>query len=181
MTTARHSIASPLKTAALSLLLLGLAIPASAPAVAQGKGEPQANKCDKLKKGSPEWKRCTGTSHGDLNDQDLYYAGYWLARTGQYDEALSYLTRARVQDERILTYIGFATRKRGDINSALSFYDRALTMNPNYTVARAYLGEAYLGLGQRAKAVHELQEIERRCGTACPEYAELKAALDQAG
>lgn len=148
--------------------------------VAQGKGEPTVNKCDKLKKGSAEWKRCTGSAKDDLSDQEIYYAGYWLAQNGQYPEALEYLTRARVQDERILTYIGFATRKLGAVDDAMKYYDLALALNPNYTVARAYLGEAHLGRGDLAKARSELSEIAQRCGTACPEYGELKSALDRA-
>jgi tetratricopeptide (TPR) repeat protein len=112
-----------------------------------------------------------------LSDQELYYAGYWLGRTGQYAEAITYLSKAKVQDEKILTYIGFATRKLGDVTTALGFYDRALAMNPNYTVARAYLGEAYLGMGKVAAAKAELAEIATRCGTGCEEYAELAAEI----
>ena len=80
-----------------------------------------------------------------------------------------------MQDERILTYIGFATRKLGDHDTAMGFYARALAMNPNYTVARAYLGEAFLDKGETAKAREQLAEIATRCGTTCVEYRELEA------
>ncbi len=154
---------------------LGFAAPASAQ-----KGEPSSDssKCSRYKKGSDAWKKCTATGLIEgTSDQELYYAGYWLARTGQYAKALSYLNQAQVKDERILTYIGFATRKLGDHDTAMGFYARALTMNPNYTVARAYLGEAHLERGETAKALDELAEIGRRCGKACVEFKELEAEI----
>ncbi len=52
----------------------------------------------------------------------------------------------------------------GDVQHALPIYRQALDLNPNYVVARAYLGEAFLSLGEPSKARDELAEIERRCG-----------------
>ena len=156
---------------------LGLAVPASAQ-----KGEPasDSDKCSKFKKGSDEWKKCSSSSLIEgSSDQEFFYAGYWLARTGQYAEALRYLNKTQVKDERILTYIGFATRKLGDHEAAMGYYARALAMNANYTVARAYLGEAHLEKGDVAKARAELAEIATRCGTACVEYKELEAEISK--
>ncbi len=114
-----------------------------------------------------------------LSDQELYYAGYWLARSGKFEEALSYLRRAQNQnDPRILNYIGYSTRKLGDVEAAIGFYRRALDADPNYTVARAYLGEAFLQKQDVAQAKGELAEIERRCGTTCAEFAELKGQIE---
>lgn len=114
----------------------------------------------------------------ELNDDELFYAGYWLARKGDFKLALHYLNQAEnPADARILTYIGYSTRKLGRVDEALGYYARALEANPNYTVARAYLGEAYLERGERAKAEAELAEIASRCGTTCEEYKELSQAL----
>jgi tetratricopeptide (TPR) repeat protein len=113
-----------------------------------------------------------------LSDEQLYYSGYWLARAGKFAEALSYLTRAQNQnDPRILNYIGYSTRKLGDVEGAIAFYHKALAADPNYTVARAYLGEAFLQLQDIAQAKGELAEIEKRCGTTCAEFAELKGQI----
>lgn len=162
---------------AVSTLASCLSLALVAPVAAQ-KGEPAPQpKCDRLKKGSAEWKRCTGTSLHEMSDEQLFYAGYWLARTGQFTEALSYLERAKVQDARVLTYIGFATRKLGRTDAAMGFYARALTLDANYTVARAYLGEAFIAQGKVSAAKTELGEIAQRCGTGCVEYAELASAL----
>ncbi len=170
------------KTLASLCLGLGLAFAVSnvATAPAMAKGEPAQDKCSKFKKGSADWKKCAGQVKDDLSDQDLYYAGYWLARTGQYAQALDFLTKAKVQDERVLTYIGFATRKLGDVDRAMEFYDKALAINPNYTVARAYLGEAFLGQGNIAKARAQLSEIAVRCGTTCADHVELQDAIAKA-
>ncbi len=102
-----------------------------------------------------------------MPDNELFYAGYWLAKSGQYEQALGYLTKAQQKDERILTYMGYATRKLGDVEAALPLYMKALSLNPNYSVARAYMGEAFLTKGQPDKAKAELAEIAQRCGTTC--------------
>jgi tetratricopeptide (TPR) repeat protein len=113
-----------------------------------------------------------------LDDEELFRAGYWLARDGHYAEAIDFLSHARSDsDPRILTYLGFANRKLGNVDVAMGFYARALAADPNYTIARAYLGEALLLQGERAKAEGELAEIAARCGPGCEEYKELADAI----
>lgn len=140
---------------------------------------PASAVCDRFGKETAAWLDCVGASRAAMSDSERFYAGYWLAKNGQYDKALSYLKSAGNKDERILTYIGFATRKLGDVDGALPFYAKALDLNPGYAVARAYLGEAYLTKGEPAKAEAELAEIERRCGTTCAEYAFLEERLTE--
>jgi tetratricopeptide (TPR) repeat protein len=165
---------------AAGVLSVALVASFASPGLAQ-KGEPATSKCDKFKKGSPGWKKCTGNVKDDMTDEQIYYSGYWLARTGQYAEAIEILNKAAVKNERILTYIGFATRKLGDHDAAMALYGRALAMNPNYTVARAYMGEAFITKGQLAMAREQLSEIATRCGTSCAEYSELKLELAKVG
>jgi tetratricopeptide (TPR) repeat protein len=113
-----------------------------------------------------------------LSDDELFQAGYWLARGGHYAEAIDFLGHARnADDARILTYLGFSHRKLGAADVAMGYYARALAANPDYTIARAYLGEAHLAAGRVAEARSELGEIARRCGTTCEEYLELQAAI----
>ena len=153
---------------------LALASVAIAGSVAQAKDlGPRSPACDGASHGTAAWRDCVGRAATAASDAELFYAGYWLAKSGDYQAALDYLHRAQVPDARTLTYIGFATRKLGDTETALGYYARALAMSPDYTVARAYLGEAFLTKGEPAKAKAELAEIEKRCGTACAEYAEL--------
>jgi tetratricopeptide (TPR) repeat protein len=166
---------------ATTVLTVALLTSFAAPASAQGKGEPAPSSCDKYKKGSPGWKKCTGSVKDDMTDEQVYYSGYWLARTGQYADAVEILNKAAVKNERILTYIGFATRKLGGHDAAMELYARALEMNPNYTVARAYMGEAFIAKGNMAMAREQLVEIGLRCGTGCAEYSELKQELTKVG
>lgn len=113
---------------------------------------------------------------GEASDDEIYNAAYWMARSGQYRQALEVLRMAANPDDpRILTATGFATRKLGSVDDALPYYHRALTRNPDYVLAREYLGEAYLTKGDLAAAEGELTEIARRCGTACTAYTHLAA------
>lgn len=136
-----------------------------------------AGACDAHEKGSTAWSRCVGAARVAVSDTELFYAGYWLAKSGKYEEALSYLSLANKRDEKVLTYIGFATRKLGRVDEAMPLYAKALEINPNYVVARAYLGEAYLTKGQPDAAKAQLSEIARRCGATCPEYIDLATTL----
>lgn len=134
---------------------------------------PASAACDQHDKASPAWQACATVAGIKMSDEELFYAGYWLARNGRYAEALGYLERADVADVRVLTYIGFATRKLGDVDGAMGFYNRALNLNPNYSVARAYMGEGFLAKGDVGAARGQLAEIERRCGATCAEYGDL--------
>lgn len=162
----------------LAALGLGLAVAVAIPgmAIAQKGGETPKPKIDCSKAANKNKAACKNKS--SLSDDELFFAGYWLARDGHYSDAIEFLSEAKNQnDARILTYIGFANRKLGNVDKAMGFYGRALAADPNYTIARAYLGEAYLGLGRKADAVAELGEIALRCGTGCEEYLELEAAI----
>ena len=146
----------------------------SAPPTAVAKGEP-IDCTIKANKKKPECKK----NREDLGDNELYYAGYWLARAGKYEQALTYLRQAKnPNDPRFLTYIGFATRKMGDHETAMQYYDRALAVDANFVIARAYLGEAFLDKGELDKAERQLSEIEARCGANCLEYQELSTQID---
>ena len=164
------------RTAGL-LVAAGLAMVAGSPLMAEGRISkdtgPANAACDAHAKGSAAWTACVGAASAKMANEELFYAGYWLAKNGQYETALGYLTLAQKKDERVLTYIGYATRKLGHVDAALPLYRKALEVNPDYVVARAYLGEAFLTKDAPDMARAELQEIAARCGTACPAYVDL--------
>jgi tetratricopeptide (TPR) repeat protein len=163
-----------LRTVASGVALVVAATPllAEGRTVSKDQG-PASAACDHAAKGSAAWTACVGAPRVAMTSEELFYAGYWLAKSGQYEKALGYLTLADKKDERVLTYIGFATRKLGRVDEALPLYREALTVNPDYVVARAYMGEAFLTKGEPEKARAELAEIARRCGTTCPAYVDL--------
>lgn len=129
---------------------------------------------------NPKTKKCEQPQEGMLYDDDsLYLAGRALARAGRYDEAIKLLTLAKDKtDPRILNYLGYSHRKAGRVVVGLGYYQEALLNNPDYTLVREYMGEAYLQLGQVDKAREQLGEIEKRCGKGCSEYAQLADQID---
>jgi len=60
---------------------------------------------------------------------------------------------------------------------ASTIYHRALALDPSYTKARQYLGEAYLLKDDVAKAKEQLTEIADRCGGPCDDYELLVKAI----
>lgn len=157
--------------AALLVVAAVLSLPLLIAAAAAKDTGPIDQRCDGFAKAGPEWTRCV-ENHA-TSDSELFYAGYWLAKSGAYREALAQLERVANPNPRVLTYIGFSWRKLDDYDRALTYYGRALAADPDFSVARAYLGEAYLALDDPARAHVELGEIRSRCGPGCIEYAEL--------
>jgi tetratricopeptide (TPR) repeat protein len=112
---------------------------------------------------------------GSSLDQDQVYSlGYWQAKNGNYEAALATLRSAPDQDDpRIQTMMGFTLRKLGRVDEAFGYYFKALATRPEATTTRQYLGEAYLQIGDVARAREQLAEIDRRCGRTCEDYTAL--------
>ena len=137
----------------------------------ENRSKPQ---CKKSQLGPAPGPAVAGRPSAD----EMFFAAYGLARAGQYAAALDILKVADQSDPRVLNYQGFATRKLGLVDAALPLYRRALDIDPDYVLARAYMGEAYLQKGQPAEARGQLAEIERRCGRACAEYVDLAMQIE---
>ena len=73
--------------------------------------------------------------------------------------------------------MGFATRKSGDANGSLQYYNQALGIDPKHLGAHEYLGEAYLMLGKLAEAEQELVKLDALCVFGCVEQRTLKQAI----
>lgn len=127
---------------------------------------------------SSEAGTCLGSQHAALSDEDLYAAAYDFSQDGQYAEALKVLFQIRNQQQpKVLNSIGYSTRKLGDIDEGIKYYRKALALDPDYTKARQYLGEAYLQKDNVDKAKEQLAEIGDRCGGPCEDYSLLVAAI----
>ena len=156
-------------------LTLGIAV---AGASASADFDPPVKKKVDCSKPENKNKAACKPGYGEATDDELYSAGYWLARNGQYVEAHTVFRRAHDQDDpRILTGLGFTTRKLGDIDAAFSYYHRPLARAPDLVLTRAYLGEAYISKGDLVAAKRQLGEIARRCGASCEAYAQLARSL----
>ncbi len=173
-----RALTGPAAALAILAVSFGLAVP---PAAAKDVGPAHAG-CDAYDKGSSAWRNCAlalPAASGPADaDAELFYAGYWLARNGRYREALDMLNRAEVKNARVLTYIGFATRKLGRLDEAFGHYQKALALDPANAIARSYLGEAHLARDDVASAESELQRVEALCGSSCAAYRELAGHIE---
>jgi tetratricopeptide (TPR) repeat protein len=105
----------------------------------------------------------------------LYDYGKWLAKNGHFEDAIEVLASVPDQsDPRVLNYLGYSNRKLGRMETALGYYHAAVAANPDFSLVREYLGEAYIQLGMLEAAREQLTEIERICGSrSCGEYGQL--------
>ena len=76
------------------------------------------------------------------------------------------------------TWLAYATRKNGDPAGSLPIYEKALAIDPRHRGAHEYIGEAYLTLGNLAKAREHLAALDRLCFLPCSEYRDLKKAVE---
>jgi len=137
-------------------------------------GANPASSCKKGEVWDKKKKHCVKASSGVIPDEDLYEQGRALAQSGHYDWALQVLAAVSNQnDPRVLNYTGYSYRKSGRFEIGMEYYKKALAINPDFVLAREYLGEGYVATGHVDLAKLQLNEIEKRCGTACEEYGEL--------
>jgi tetratricopeptide (TPR) repeat protein len=121
-------------------------------------------------------KKCEQTS--SLEDDTLTRQGRALALNGHYENALEALMAVRnKEDATVLTYIGYATRKLGRVDEGITWYHKALALDPNNLYTREYLGEGYLAAGRIDLAMQELAKLEALCGKGCEQYEALSSAI----
>jgi tetratricopeptide (TPR) repeat protein len=138
-----------------------------------GSGGSAAN-CKDGKVWDQTQSKCVDPKKSGLDLDTLYEAGRDYAKAGRYGEAITVLaTVAHTGDPRVLNYLGYSHRMSGRVEVGLGYYEEALRVNPNYTLAREYMGEAYLQKGDLASAKAQLDEIAARAGTSSAEYVEL--------
>jgi tetratricopeptide (TPR) repeat protein len=148
-----------------------------------GSSDGSAEPVKKCKKGEVikkigNIKKCVKVESGILPDEDLYQQGRVLAKAGQYDWALQVLAAVQNQnDPRVLNYTGYSNRKAGRLEIGITYYRKALAIDPNFVLAREYLGEGYVAAGRIDLAKLELNEIKTRAGTGSEEYQDLSKAI----
>jgi len=73
--------------------------------------------------------------------------------------------------------LGFANRKLGRMDAAFRHYERALAIDPRHRGAHEYIGEAYLLVGELAKAERHLAALRSICLLPCEELEDLRKAV----
>ncbi|MEE3050503.1 MAG: tetratricopeptide repeat protein [Pseudomonadota bacterium] len=76
--------------------------------------------------------------------------------------------------------MGYAHRKLGQVDQALGFYQKALSLNAEHRGALEYLGELYLQTGRPKQAKEMLKRLDDAYFSGCEEYDDLKKALQVA-
>jgi Flp pilus assembly protein TadD len=123
-------------------------------------------------------KKCIKPQKNSMNDTELFEAARELAYAGQYDNAIKVLQVANNQnDPRILNYMGFANRKAGRVDVAMTYYRKAIAIDANYLLARSYMGQGLILQGDLQGARTQLVEIRDRGGKDTYAYRALYDAL----
>jgi tetratricopeptide (TPR) repeat protein len=122
---------------------------------------------------SGELTRFASVTDGDAS----YLQASALINEGRYEDALYSLRTAGVAlgpHPDVLTYQGFANRKLGRFDAAISYYSAALKLQPDHRGANEYLGEYYVEIGDMSKARAQLKTLDRICKFGCEEAEELR-------
>ncbi len=81
------------------------------------------------------------------------------------------------QQADVYNLLGFTLRKTGDFKTSLTYYTKALELQPDHKAAREYLGELFVETGNMDKAKEQLAELTRLCPGGCEERADLEKAI----
>ncbi|MBL8554062.1 MAG: tetratricopeptide repeat protein [Phenylobacterium sp.] len=113
-----------------------------------------------------------------------YVEAVSLINEKRYDDALASLDRARRAfgpHPDVLTYQGYAWRRKGALDKAESYYRQALAIAPDHRGATEYYGELKVERGDRAGAQAMLARLDRICAYGCAEAEELRRWIDAGG
>jgi Flp pilus assembly protein TadD len=99
--------------------------------------------------------------------------------TKDYAGALAEL-RGLAEDNQqadVYNLLGFTLRKTGDYKTSLTYYTKALELQPDHKAAREYLGELYVETGEMAKAEEQVASLKQLCPAGCEELEDLQKAI----
>lgn len=82
-----------------------------------------------------------------------------------------------VQQADVYNLLGFALRKTGDFKTSLTYYTKAIELQPDHKAAREYLGELYVETGNMEKAKEQLAALAKLCPGGCEEREDLQKAI----
>jgi Flp pilus assembly protein TadD len=82
------------------------------------------------------------------------------------------------QQADVYNLLGYTLRKTGDFKTSLTYYTKALELQPDHKAAREYLGELFVETGNLDKAKEQLAALQRLCPDGCEEREDLQKAID---
>lgn len=113
-----------------------------------------------------------------------YVEAVSLINERRYDEALASLEAARAAfgpHPDVITYQGYAWRKKGAFDRAELYYREALSIAPDHRGATEYYGELKVERGDLPGARAMLARLDRLCAYGCAEAEELRRWIDAGG
>ena len=101
----------------------------------------------------------------------------WAGAQGILKEALS----ANPNNADYHNLYAYTIRKGAnpDMNLVFKHYNEALRIDPKHKGAHEYIGEAYLMVGNVAKAKEHLAQLDKLCFFSCSEFADLKKSISE--
>ena len=83
-----------------------------------------------------------------------------------------------IQQADVYNLLGYTLRKTGDVKTSLTYYTKALELQPDHKAAREYLGELYVETGNMEKAKEQLAALAKLCPGGCEERDDLQKAIN---
>ncbi|MBP2489293.1 tetratricopeptide repeat protein [Rhizobium leguminosarum] len=81
------------------------------------------------------------------------------------------------QQADVYNLMGYTLRKTGDYRTSLTYYTKALELQPGHRAAREYLGELYVETGEMAKAEEQVSSLKQLCPSGCEELEDLQEVI----
>ncbi len=99
----------------------------------------------------------------------------WASAQGMLKEALA----ADPQNANYHNLYAYSIRKAAnpDMNLVFKHYNEALRLDSKHKGAHEYIGEAYLMVGNVAKAKEHLGQLDKICFFPCVEFTDLKKKI----
>ena len=97
---------------------------------------------------------------------------------GHYEEAIDALFVIVGEDPEnadIFHQLGYANSQLQNYDQALTFYHRALNIEPEHAGAHAYIGKVYLEIGDLTMAQHHLGQLDLICLRSEEHTSELQS------
>lgn len=151
-----------------------------------------APQADHSSEGEPR-KDLTPREHADRLYADAYDEvadGKEDMKKGKEKSALKKFNKALEQCKEAVTLdstyyqawnlVAYTSRKTGKVDDAFVAYEKCLGLNPDFEIAHEYRGEAYLQIGDVAKAKEELAWLKGKGSEYRIELAEAIAIYEKA-
>lgn len=130
---------------------------------------------------SDAWAAGSSSGSSSQADQRDLERGKQAIEAQDWERAASHLERAAKSDPRnadVFNLLAYSYRHLDRIDDAFVYYGRALDLDPRHLGAHEYIGEAYLMVGDLAKAEGHLATLQEIC-VSCEEAEELAEAIAQ--